>query len=594
LRKLILVIGALSWVASLAIVSPVGAVAAGAPAAPLAPGSINCDGGFHTVASPNGLGANFLIGTSVLSATDIWSVGDTTSATGFDQTLAEHWDGTNWTVVPTPNLGAFDNDLNGVVAISTNDVWAVGDYATNSSATALVATAQHWNGSAWTSYAFAYSSFTTLLAVTAVSSNDVWAVGTYTNPGNLTLIEHWNGSAWSKVPSVDPGTLDSQLFAVSAWSSTDVWAVGHQQSNIANSPVQSLAEHWNGSAWSAITTPNTALGDNEIFGVTALEAGHAVGVGYGNYVANTLTPKRSEGWDLVVGGGSTNNISIGGSSLDAPNNNAMQEVGRSGAAVWAVGYTRPDLTQTAPHQNVVIPATWDATAHTLTWSPVGTAANPDPKNDILFSVAAVSPYEFWAVGNQTTVSNVEQTLTEYYCPIHFTVTAPVAITAGSPLSFTVTAEQGDGTTSTAYRGTVHFTSSDSAAVLPANYTFTPGDSGSHTFSGTVFNTPGNQSITATDSVMPITFPGSATVIVACGPGVCPGPGGTPGTRPANPGPPGTSRPRDPVNQSGAVGPGPRLPSIRSVAALDTAPIMSAPAASALPARPQFGGATIIQ
>ena len=303
MRKLILAIGALGLVASVAVVAPLGTVAAGVPAGPPAPGSINCDGGFHTVASPNGLGANFLTSTSVLSATDIWAVGDATSGTGFDKTLAEHWDGASWTIVPTPTVGAFDNDLNGVAAVSASDVWAVGDYATNSSATALVATALHWNGSGWTSYAFGYSSFTTLLAVTAVSSNDVWAVGTYTNPGNLTLIEHWNGSAWSKVPSVDPGTLDNQLFAVSAWNSTDVWAVGHQQSNIANSPVQSLAEHWNGSAWSAITTPNTALGDNEIFGVTALEAGHAVGVGYGNYVANTLTPKRSEGWDLRAGEG---------------------------------------------------------------------------------------------------------------------------------------------------------------------------------------------------------------------------------------------------------------------------------------------------
>src|SRR5205823_1412297 len=35
------------------------------------------------------------------------------------------WDGTAWTVVPTENPGGVPN-LNGVAAVSTNGVWAVG------------------------------------------------------------------------------------------------------------------------------------------------------------------------------------------------------------------------------------------------------------------------------------------------------------------------------------------------------------------------------------------------------------------------------------------------------------------------------------
>src|SRR5262249_35268027 len=80
---------------------------------------------------------------------------------------------------------------------------------------------------------------------------------------------------------------------------------------------------------------------------------------------------------------------------------------------------------------------------------------------------------------------------------------PASITAGVAGSFTVTAKNADGTTNPGYRGTVHFTSSDPQAVLPADYTFTAADQGVHTFTATL-KTPGSQSITTTDTVVPIT------------------------------------------------------------------------------------------
>jgi ELWxxDGT repeat protein len=78
---------------------------------------------------------------------------------------------------------------------------------------------------------------------------------------------------------------------------------------------------------------------------------------------------------------------------------------------------------------------------------------------------------------------------------------PATITAGVAGSFTVTARNADGSTSTGYRGTVHFTSTDAQAVLPADYSFTAADSGVHTFSATL-KTAGSQSITVTDTVVP--------------------------------------------------------------------------------------------
>src|SRR5581483_8024691 len=75
---------------------------------------------------------------------------------------------------------------------------------------------------------------------------------------------------------------------------------------------------------------------------------------------------------------------------------------------------------------------------------------------------------------------------------------PSPITAGGPNTVRVTAKDPFGNTSTSYRGTVHLTSSDAQAVLPANYVFTAGDAGNHVFNVTL-KTAGSDSITATDT-----------------------------------------------------------------------------------------------
>src|SRR5205814_175130 len=100
-----------------------------------------------------------------------------------------------WSIVTSPNPGSTGNDLNGVAAISANDVWAVGVYGIGSQGHAM---SLHWGGSQWSYVPSPDSGLGDdfLSAVAAISANDVWAVGnTRTNPlGNLIipLIEHWN------------------------------------------------------------------------------------------------------------------------------------------------------------------------------------------------------------------------------------------------------------------------------------------------------------------------------------------------------------------------------------------------------------------
>ena len=93
-------------------------------------------------------------------------------------------------------------------------------------------------------------------------------------------------------------------------------------------------------------------------------------------------------------------------------------------------------------------------------------------------------------------------------------------------AFSVTAQDAGGNTITGYNGTVHFTSSDRAAILPANYTFVAGDSGVHKFSATL-KTVGTQSITATDTVNSAVTGSQTGIVVQVGAPATLTPTGTP-------------------------------------------------------------------
>ena len=522
-------------------VHPTAPAASGRAPATASTLSVACDGQFNAVASYNAAGHNLLLNTAVISPNDVWSVGFQ-NVNNRDRTLAEHWNGTAWSYAATVNTGSSHNDLFGVSGIATNNVWAVGAYETNTTSHATATMAQHWNGTSWSKVATVNpSSYSYLFAVAAVSSNSVWAVGTTYNfsvGAYQTLVEHYNGSSWSVISSPNTGFSDTwnQLFAISALSDTDIWAVGSLTPSVG--PLQSLAVHSDGTIMSVVGTPNM-IGDNELLSVNALEPGHAVGVGYGGFVSGS-SPAVAMQWDLVATG-----VSMAGPlTLPVSGDVLLESVARSSDAVWAVGFYQSTLS--SPRQTLVWKATWDSSAHTIAWaaSP-GTSDSPGSASNILFGAAAVSPGVFWAVGFSFSGVN-DQTLTELYCSLHFDVAAPPTATSGVAFSVTVTATNADSSTATDYRGTVHFTSSDPQAVLPGDYTFTPGDSGVHTFTGVVLKSPYNQptTITASDTVMPFIV-GSDSVTVTCS-GICQSSGGTPGGRDVLPGPtPSPPGPRTP-------------------------------------------------
>jgi len=208
-------------------------------------------GAWSVVPSPNvGALSNFLFGVSG-SGNDVWAAGYYyTFEQGFEvsRALILHWDGSAWSVVPSPNPGFLGDNLYAVVG-GGNDVWAVGYYSNGFGRTLTL----HWDGTAWShvpSPNIQEQNNDQLNAV-AGSGNDVWAVG-YEGFLGFTLTLHWNGSAWTLVPSPNPGLSVNQLQGVSG-SGDDVWAVG--QYDLPGDNYQPLTLHWNGSAWSHVPSP---------------------------------------------------------------------------------------------------------------------------------------------------------------------------------------------------------------------------------------------------------------------------------------------------------------------------------------------------
>ncbi len=123
------------------------------------------------------------------------------------------------------------------------------------------------------------------------------------------------------------------------------------------------------------------------------------------------------------------------------------------------------------------------------------------------------------VGSQTITVNGPSLLTGSAAvtvvagaPARFIVAAPASTTAGSPSTLTVTAQDNYGNLASGYTGTVHLTSSDTQAVLPADYTFTADENGSHTFTATL-KTAGLTTVAATDTLTATTLGRSNGIVV---------------------------------------------------------------------------------
>jgi hypothetical protein len=201
------------------------------------------------------IGAYVLNAVAAVSSSDVWAVGYLN-----DGTLIEHWDGTQWSIVPSPNGGTY-SELFAVSVVSATNIWAVGRVASSYPTYTLI---EHWDGTQWSIVPSPQESDGGLYGITALSSTDIWAVGYQNN--DQTLIEHWDGSQWSIVSSPNPpqwsvvpsGKIKfaAYFFGVVAISTTDVWAVGFFDYKAKGEKGQkSLTEHWDGTKWVIVPSP---------------------------------------------------------------------------------------------------------------------------------------------------------------------------------------------------------------------------------------------------------------------------------------------------------------------------------------------------
>jgi IPT/TIG domain len=244
-----------------------------------------CDTTWQRVDAVNGPGDDVLGAVSGTSAKDIWGVGWTTAVLqqGPSRTLTEHWNGTSWSTVASPSATLSDNNLLvGVSSSGTGDVWAVGGYVRtrDSGGNAIYSTlAEHYDGSTWITVGLPGLGAGTNVfnGVSALASNDAWAVGTQAPAGQgrlTTLIEHWNGISWSVVASPNAGSGNNSLNDIVALAPNNIWAVGYYRpANGSGSYRDTLILHWNGSSWARIASPNKVSGlDNTLYAVSGSSA----------------------------------------------------------------------------------------------------------------------------------------------------------------------------------------------------------------------------------------------------------------------------------------------------------------------------------
>jgi N-acetylneuraminic acid mutarotase len=242
---------------------------------------------WNVVSSPNpGNYINKVQAIAAVSPNDIWAVGITNY-----QLLALHWNGSQWSVVPTPSLSGQYINLGGITAIAANDIWAAGSYEVNYYFVTLTI---HWNGTQWSVVPSPNIAQTSnrLGGISGVAANDIWAVGSYSvfvpYETFRTLTLHWDGTQWSIVPSPNASNT-SPLYDVSAISANDVWAVGDY-----GGPTWTLTMHWDGSAWNIVPSPNANTQSNVLSRVVAISPGEVWAAGYFYYFDD------SNAWEPLV------------------------------------------------------------------------------------------------------------------------------------------------------------------------------------------------------------------------------------------------------------------------------------------------------
>jgi hypothetical protein len=250
-------------------------------------------------ASPSGATATFLDGVSCTSADACTAVGYTfLRGERYSVPVAETWNGTAWTIQPTPfPAGARQSSLYGISCTAADACVAVGVSRTHGGG--QVGLAEQWNGTAWSIQdlgAAAKNAF--LSGVSCPAAGHCVASGYVTGAGNARpLALAWNGTSWRSQPVPLPAHANGGTFsAVSCTSVSSCMATGTDFAE----PGGAFGEYWNGSTWHPEAAPNPPLGDQSMGEIglvavscTAPDACEAMG----DFTPNGQPEVFAETWD---------------------------------------------------------------------------------------------------------------------------------------------------------------------------------------------------------------------------------------------------------------------------------------------------------
>jgi hypothetical protein len=312
---------------------------------------------------------------AVINGCDAWLVGiQLDKSLVLNQFLTEHFDGTAWKEVPVGRLDTLGAELNGVSAVSTSSVYAVGEFSTPKHTSPVV---EHWNGTAWVPDTHLGVIDAELDSVHAASDNDIWVSGSILDLiGNERhgLLLHWDGSTWTRttIPAIGDPDDDIRVLSVSATSPNNAWAIAQDFTGVD----RAFILHWDGQQWTQSPFFLPRDQDVDLNTVTTSSTFDAWGVGsIGSDATQTLTLRwNGHAWTRVASPSpGTDAFLLGVSSTSRLN-------------AWAVGrFTNGDEADALLLQ-------WDGHQ----WTQVAT---PSPgRINQLNAVAADTPSDFWAVG----------------------------------------------------------------------------------------------------------------------------------------------------------------------------------------------------
>jgi hypothetical protein len=232
------------------------------------------------VASPNRRSHDSrLSGVSCVSPTSCVAVGQYSRGL-LHKTLTETWDGASWSIAPSPSPTGKDNYLRSVSCVSPTACFAVGQsQKTTSDSRQLI---ESFDGTNWSIVPSPYrSQYSFLDSVSCASPANCIAVGAAEAPGfgsSTTLVMTWDGVSWSRSTARNPGGNHNFLFGVTCTSSTNCLAVGTYSTG-AHNRFRLLIETWNGSTWSTTPGPHVA-GRDELLAVSCAAKNTCAAVGW--------------------------------------------------------------------------------------------------------------------------------------------------------------------------------------------------------------------------------------------------------------------------------------------------------------------------